>query len=29
LKTESHPVADIHSHPSEPRTVRLTLRVAL
>ncbi|WP_374247299.1 TonB-dependent receptor [Zoogloea sp.] len=29
LKSESLPVADIHTHPSEPRTLRLGLRVAL
>ena len=29
LKSESLPVADIHAHPSEPRTLRLGLRVAL
>ncbi|WP_374260705.1 TonB-dependent receptor [Zoogloea sp.] len=29
LKTEAAPVADIHSHPAEPRTLRLGVRVAL
>ena len=29
LKSESLPVADIHAHPSEPRSLRLGLRVAL
>lgn len=29
LKSESLPVADIHTHPTEPRTLRLGLRVAL
>jgi len=29
LKTETAPVADIHSHPAEPRTWRLSVRVAL
>ncbi|MDD2667794.1 TonB-dependent receptor [Zoogloea sp.] len=29
LKTETAPVADLHSHPSEPRSLRLAVRMAL
>jgi outer membrane receptor protein involved in Fe transport len=29
LKTEMTPVADFHSHPSEPRSLRLAVRMAL